>query len=72
LRNSDAQLLATNDDWQSGSEAGAIRASGIPPQDPRESALIATLGPGSYTALVSGSEGDEGIGLVEIYDVDPE
>ncbi|MBA3831219.1 MAG: matrixin family metalloprotease [Chthoniobacterales bacterium] len=70
LRDGDGQLVATNDNWQSGSQEAEIRASGIPPADPRESALITTLGPGDYTALVRGADGGEGIGLVEIYDVD--
>lgn len=70
LRDEDGALLATNDDWQSGTQADAIRASGIAPTDPRESALITTLGPGNFTALVRGSNGGEGIGLVEIYDID--
>jgi hypothetical protein len=72
LRDGDGQLVAINDDWQTSPDADDIRASGISPNDPLESALVATLGPGSYTAVVSGSEGDEGIGLVEIYDIDPD
>ena len=71
LRDGDGQLVATNDDWQTGSQEADIRASGIPPSNPRESALIITLGPGNYTALVRGAGGGEGIGLVEIYDLDP-
>jgi hypothetical protein len=71
LHDSNGDLLATNDDWQNGSQAAAIRATGIPPSDPRESALISTLNAGNYTAVVRGAHGGSGIGLVEIYDLNP-
>ncbi len=71
LRDGEGQLVATNDDWQNSDQAADIQASGIPPSDARESALITTLGPGNYTAVVRGADGGQGIGLVEIYDVGP-
>lgn len=71
LHDSNGQVVAMNDDWQNSDQAGDIQASGIPPTDARESALMATLGAGNYTALVRGADGGDGIGLVEIYDVDP-
>ncbi|HEV2840815.1 MAG TPA: matrixin family metalloprotease [Chthoniobacterales bacterium] len=63
-------LIATNDDWQTGSQMAEILASGLAPADPLESAIIATLGPGNYTAVVSGYLGGQGIGLVEAYEFD--
>ncbi len=71
LRNSDGQLVAQNDDWNNGSQAAEITAAGFMPNDSREAALVATLPPGGYTAVVRGADGGEGIGLVEIYDLDP-
>ena len=71
LRDGNGQLIISNDDWQQSPQANQIRAAGIPPNDPREAALLATLGPGNYTAIVHGGAGDVGLGLVEIYDVDP-
>ena len=71
LHDSAGQLVAMNDNWNGGSQASEIIATGIPPSDPHESALIATLVPGNYTAVVSGADGGEGIALVEIYDLDP-
>ena len=71
LHDSTGQLLAMNDDWNSGSQASEIIASGIPPTNPLESALIATLAPGNYTAVVRGADGGAGLALVEIYDLDP-
>jgi hypothetical protein len=70
LRDQNGQLVATNDNWQSSSQADDIRATGIPPSNPLESALIATLGAGNYTAVVRGSNGGSGVGLIEIYDLD--
>lgn len=65
-----SQLLATNDDWRTGGQEQEIQATGIPPSDDRESALIATLQPANYTAIVSGKGGTTGVALVEIYDLD--
>ena len=70
LRDQDGQLVASNDNWQSGPQADDIRATGIPPSNPLESALITTLGAGNYTAVVRGSNGGSGVGLIEIYDLD--
>ncbi len=70
VRDADGALVVMNDDWQNSSQADQIRATGIPPNDPRESALITTLGAGDYTAVVRGADNGEGIGLVEIYDLD--
>jgi uncharacterized delta-60 repeat protein len=73
LRNSNGTLLMSNDDWQQSPDKQAIIDTGLPPGDSRESALIATLpanGSG-YTALVRPARGSNGIGLVEVYDLDP-
>ncbi len=47
-----------------------ILASGLAPGNPAESAIVATLSPGNYTAVVSGYGGGQGIGLVEAYEFD--
>ena len=70
LRNGDGQLIGENDDWQSGGQRDEIIATGIPPNDAREAALIATIPPDNYTAVVRGADGGSGIALVEIYDLD--
>ena len=57
-----------NDDWINTQEA-EITATGIPPSDPRESAILATLPPGAYTAIVSGKNGGTGVALVEVYNI---
>src|SRR5206468_542676 len=58
-----------NDNWRSDQEAEII-ATGIPPTNDLESAIVATLAPGPYTAIVSGKNGTSGVGLVEAYDLD--
>ena len=62
--------IASNDDWQSAPNSGQIPAN-LQPQDARESAILITLQPGQYTAIVSGKGGTAGIALVEVYDRDP-
>jgi hypothetical protein len=59
----------TNDNWRDTQET-EIQATGIPPTDDLESAIVATLDPGSYTAIVKGKNNTTGVGLVEIYDLD--
>jgi CSLREA domain-containing protein len=58
--------VTTNDDWQA-TQATEISATELAPNDPRESAILATLAPGGYTAIVRGKAGTIGVGLVEVY-----
>jgi hypothetical protein len=58
-----------NESWRSDQEA-EIKATGLAPSDDREPALIVTLNPGSYTAVLSGNGGGTGTAIVEIYDLD--
>lgn len=62
--------LDTNDDWMNSPQKQQIIDSGVPPTDPKESAIVATLQPGNYTAIMSGVGGATGIGVVELYDLD--
>ncbi|HSP45338.1 MAG TPA: PQQ-dependent sugar dehydrogenase [Chthoniobacterales bacterium] len=62
--------LFTNDDWMNSSQKQQIIDSTVPPGDPKESAIVATLQPGNYTAIMSGSGSAAGIGVVELYDLD--
>jgi hypothetical protein len=71
-------LIASNDNWQhtiiggiiTSDQRADIRNSGHAPTDPRESAIIANLPPGNYTAIVRGVNSSTGVGLVEVYDLD--
>lgn len=69
LHGSDGQPIAENDNWRDTQEAD-IKATGIPPTDDAESAILLTLAPGSYTAVVGGKNQTTGVGLVEVYDLD--
>ena len=70
LHDSTGLLLQTNDNWKETQE-GEITATGLEPTDTRESAILATLEPGVYTAIVQGAAGGSGVALVEVYDLDP-
>ena len=69
LHASDGSLIMMNDNWKD-TQQSEIEASGFQPQNDLESAIISTLDPGSYTAVVSGKDGGTGVGLVEGYDLD--
>ncbi len=65
--------VATNDNWKinstGGSQQAAIEATGIPPTNDLESAIVATLNPGTYTAILAGKNGGTGAGVVQLYDL---
>ena len=68
LHDPSGALIASNDDWQDTQE-DLITASGLPPTDPNESAIYATLPAGNYTAVVRGAGDTTGTALVEVYSV---
>jgi hypothetical protein len=70
LHDASGAVVASNDDWDQSPQAAAISSSGLAPGSRVESALIATLAPGNYTAIVAGFNNGEGIGLVEAYELD--
>src|SRR5262249_17993158 len=78
LHNCNGALIASNNNWQHTIIGGQIthdqvqdiQNSGHAPQDPRESAIIANLRPGNYTAIVRGVNNTTGVALVEVYDLD--
>ncbi|MGH7937286.1 MAG: choice-of-anchor Q domain-containing protein, partial [Chthoniobacterales bacterium] len=70
LHDSTRAVIAANDNWQDSPDKQAIIDSTIPPTNNKESAIVATLDPGSYTAVVQGANGGTGVALVEIYDLD--
>jgi hypothetical protein len=69
LHDGNGAVLATNDDWRNTQEAEII-AAGIPPTNDLESAMVETLVPGHYTAIVRGVNAATGVGLVEVYELD--
>jgi hypothetical protein len=68
LRDSSGTLLQANDNWKDTQEQ-AIRDTTLAPSYDLESAIVSSLQPGAYTAVVTGKNNTTGIGLVEIYDL---
>ena len=62
--------IAANDDWQAAPNSDVVAFSGFAPIDARESAILASLDPGAYTAVVFGKSGGTGVGIVEVFEVD--
>jgi hypothetical protein len=77
IHDSNDTIVATNDDWKTtqvggiitGDQSQQINASGVAPGNDKESAIIANLAPGSYTALVRGAGNSVGTGVVDAYDL---
>jgi hypothetical protein len=77
LHNGTGALIASNDNWQhtiiggiiTSNQVQDIQNSGHAPGDASESAIIANLPPGNYTAIVRGVDNTTGVALVEMYDL---
>jgi hypothetical protein len=69
LYDSSNQLLASNDNWKQNQQA-EIQNSGLAPTNDFESAIVRTVPPGNYTAVLRGKDNTAGVGLVEFYDLD--
>ena len=67
---SEQKLIASNNNWQDAPNRTEISDSTIAPSHPLESAVLGTVAPGAYTAVVSGVASSTGISLVEVYDLD--
>jgi hypothetical protein len=78
LHDGTGALISRNDNWQTTIIGGIItrdqvqeiQNSGHAPGDPRESAIIADLPAGNYTAIVRAANNTIGVALVEVYDLD--
>ena len=73
LHDGNGTLIDSNDNWKTrpdgSSQQAEIEATTIPPTDDSESALLETLPPGNYTAIVRGKDSLIGVGLVEVYNL---
>jgi|SRR5882724_10773014 len=80
LHDGTGALIASNNNWATtiiggiitANQVRDIQASGYAPGNGFESAIIADLAPGNYTAIVRGVNDMTGVGLVEVYDLSPE
>ena len=70
LHDRSGSLIFSNDNWRDDQEQQIIDTT-IPPTDDRESAIVATLPPGAYTAIVRGANDATGVALVEVYSLAP-
>jgi len=70
LHAGDGSLITSNDNWKDSPQMAEIEATMLQPTDDLESAIIATLDAGLYTAVVNGKDGGTCVGLVEAYDLD--
>ena len=69
LHDVNGAVIGYNDDWRTDQETEII-ASTVPPANEAESAIVKSLAPGNYTAIVRGSQGTTGVALVEAYQLD--
>jgi hypothetical protein len=67
LHNSNGAVLQSNDNWKIGGQQAEIIATTVPPTNDRESAVVRTLAPGNYTAVVRGVNNTIGVALVEVF-----
>jgi len=78
LHNGTGALIGSNDNWQTtilggiitSNQVSDIQNSGHAPTAASESAIIANLQPGNYTAILRGVNNTAGVALVEVYDLD--
>jgi len=65
--------ITTNDNWKTKSDGTSqqaeIEATTIPPTNDLESAIVMTLNPGTYSAILAGKNGGTGVGVIEVYDL---
>jgi hypothetical protein len=73
LHDGSGALVASNDNWKvrpdGSSQQAEIEATGIQPANDLDSALVRTLSPGNYTAIVRGINNSTGVALVETYNL---
>jgi len=69
LYDGNGTVIGQNDDWKSTQQA-AIQNSGYAAPKDAEAAILATLQPGNYTAIVRGKNDTSGVALVEVYNLD--
>jgi sugar lactone lactonase YvrE len=68
LRDASGTLIASNNDWKDSQEQ-AIRNSTLAPTNDRESAIVATLRGGAFTAILGSANGAPGTAVIEVYNI---
>jgi len=68
LVNASGTVIRSNNNWRDDpQQRAAIEAAGLAPTHDEEAALVETVAPGAYTAIVRGNGRTTGVGLVEVY-----
>jgi hypothetical protein len=67
LHTANGAVLQSNDNWKTGGQQAEIIATTVPPTRDEESAIVRTLTPGNYTAVVRGVNNTTGVALVEVF-----
>ena len=70
LHNASGQPILSNDNWGTAANAAEIQAHSARPRHAQEAAILTTLNPGAYTAIVRGAGATTGNALVEVYDLE--
>jgi glucose/arabinose dehydrogenase len=70
LHASDGSVISANDNWKDSQQPEIIN-TGLAPSNDLESAIVITLQPGTYTAVIKGHGNTTGVGLLEVYDLEP-
>jgi hypothetical protein len=68
LRDSNGTLIASNDNWKDGPQL-EIEQTTLAPANDLESAIVTTLPSGAYTAIIRERNGEPGVGLFEVYNL---
>lgn len=71
LHDHNGDLVVSNDDWKSDQQT-EIENTGFAPSNDLESAIVRTLTPQAYTAVMRGKNDSTGVGLIEVYDLSPD
>jgi hypothetical protein len=70
LHNVNGTIMISNDDWATDVVSAAqLTANGLAPSNPKEAGIFTTLPPGTYTAVLQGTNSGTGIGLIEVYNL---
>jgi hypothetical protein len=68
LRGASGALITSNDNWKDSPQRSQIEGTVFQPSDDRESVIVVTLPPSTYTVILEGVGQTSGIGLIEVYD----
>lgn len=69
LVGSNGTVIRSSNDWKNDGQQTEIEAAQLAPPHDEEAALIESLPPGAYTAIVRGNSRTTGVGLVEVYNI---